>query len=46
MFSNIGGKAAGAYSRQPYHFYVPIVYKFWEPQPPGAPNDLPRPVLV
>jgi hypothetical protein len=29
----LGVKAAGAYSWQPYHFYVPIVLKIWEPKP-------------
>jgi hypothetical protein len=31
-----GVKAAGAYGWQPYHLHVPIVWKFLEPQPPGA----------
>jgi hypothetical protein len=25
----LGVKTAGAYSWQPYHLHVPIVYKFW-----------------
>ena len=29
-------KAAGAYGRQPYHLHMPTVYKFCEPQLPGA----------
>jgi len=29
-------KAASAWGWQPYHLDVPIVQKFWEPQPPGA----------
>ena len=29
-------KVAGAQGWQPYHLHVPIVYKFWEPQTPGA----------
>jgi hypothetical protein len=31
-----GVKAAGACDWQPYHLHVPIVYKLWESQPPGA----------
>jgi hypothetical protein len=29
-------KAARAYGWQTYHLHVPIVYKLWQPQPPGA----------
>jgi hypothetical protein len=31
-----GVKMAGAYSWKAYHFRVQIVWKSWEPQPPGA----------
>jgi hypothetical protein len=32
----LGVKAAGAYSWKPCQLHVPIVQKFWEPQPPGT----------
>jgi hypothetical protein len=31
-----GLKAAGAYCWLPCYLHVPIVYKFWKPQPPAA----------
>jgi hypothetical protein len=41
----MGIKATGAYSREPYHLQVPIVLKFWEPKPAGAPERLSRLVI-
>jgi hypothetical protein len=38
---SLGVKAAGAYSWQPWHFHVPIVYKFWEPELLGGPRASP-----
>ena len=37
VFPRVGGvRAAGAWGRQPNDFHVPILWRFWEPQPPGA----------
>ena len=36
MGYHLAAKTAGAYSWQPYHLHVPIIYKSLEPQPPGA----------